>query len=321
MESPERTEKVARALLCMQRHSWEQGLAMQAFYEMGDMETVAVLGREAVFRSMPDGRLATIGVTDAVTDPCSVGESLLAAARETGDSVLQQGVQSLLEWALKKAPRSPVGVLYHLNTSRQFWVDSFYMLPPFLAAAGYYHEALVNLYGYWDALYDPDAGLLRQIWDEEAQTFVNPSHWGTGNGWAMAGIARVIGLLPAEYEADRQRLIQMAHTLIEHILPLRMQNGMLHNVLDDPESFQEINAVQMLSYTLFRGVEDGWLPEEKLSLAYDLRETAQQKVDSFGFVREACGAPTFDKSGVSPEAQAFHLLMEAAAKRAAGRHA
>ena len=36
-----RVKKAAKALMAMQRHSWEQGVAMQAFLEMGDMETAA----------------------------------------------------------------------------------------------------------------------------------------------------------------------------------------------------------------------------------------------------------------------------------------
>ena len=68
-------ENAARALLCMQRHSWEQGMAMQAFLEWGKMDVVTALAHEAVYRRMEDGRAATIGFMDAVTDPCSVGEA------------------------------------------------------------------------------------------------------------------------------------------------------------------------------------------------------------------------------------------------------
>ena len=39
---------------------------------------------------------------------------------------------------------------------------------------------------------------------------------------------------------------------------------------------------------------------------------ALAEVDCYGLVRNVCGAPTFDKPGVAPEGQAFHILMEAA---------
>ena len=71
-------EQAKRALLSMQRHSWEQGVAMQAFYEMGDMETVTAMAWEAVYRALEDGRTAVMDNDHGSTDPCAVGEPLLA---------------------------------------------------------------------------------------------------------------------------------------------------------------------------------------------------------------------------------------------------
>ena len=69
-------EKVSTALLSMQRYSWEQGVAMQAFLEMGQFDTVCAMAFESINRSIEDGRAAVIGVTDGVTDHCSIGEGL-----------------------------------------------------------------------------------------------------------------------------------------------------------------------------------------------------------------------------------------------------
>ena len=172
-------EKAGKALLCMQRHSWEQGMAMQAFLEWGRMDVVTALACEAVYRRMEDGRAATIGFMDAVTDPCCVGEALLRVCEITKEERFTEGYEALLTWALKDAPRNEEGVLYHLTSCKQFWVDSMYMLPPFLAAAGHVKEALVNLYGYWDVLFDRDAKLMCHMWDDENKVFVRDAHWGT----------------------------------------------------------------------------------------------------------------------------------------------
>lgn len=311
----ERVEKAKRCLLAMQRHSWEQGLAMQAFYEQGDMETVACLAYEAVYRSMEDGRAASIGVFDAVTDPCAVGEALLAACRMTEDEALIKGKDALLAWALRRAPRNREGVLYHLNTSRQFWVDSLYMLPPFLAAAGRYEEALQNFYGYYEALYDKESGLMSHMWDDEKRTFIRKDHWGTGNGWALAAMVRMQGLLPENFMADRERIRQMARSLLQSAMAYMRPDGLFHDVLDDERTFVETNFSQMMAYSIYRGMSEGWLErelEEKADLA---RRAANRKMDRYGFIRGVCGAPTFDKPGISPEGQAFYLLMECAADR------
>ena len=68
----------------------------------------------------------------------------------------------------------------------------------------------------------------------------------------------------------------------------------------------------MLAYSIFRGVQRGWLDESYLSHANRMRDAAHEKVDEFGLVQGVCGAPNFDRSGTATEGQAFFLLMEAA---------
>jgi rhamnogalacturonyl hydrolase YesR len=304
--------KVKIALLSMQRHSWEQGTAMQAFLEQGDSEIVTAMAKEAVYRRIKDGRAAIIGISDAVTDPCSVGEALLYACKKTGDPALKTGYTALLAWALHKAPRSKDGVVYHLESKPQFWSDSTYMLPPFLAAAGYYNAALRNFYGYWNALYDGEAKLMRHIWDDEKKVFVRGACWGGGSGWTLAAIARLYDLLPREYEGDKRKIADMGKILADGVIRYMRPDGLFHDVPDDPATFTETNLSQMLAYTLYRGVHSKWLGPSYLSTAEKLYAAAAKKVDAYGLVQDCCGAPFFDKPGVSPEGQAFYLLMDAA---------
>lgn len=313
-------ERAALSLLAMQRHSWEQGTAMQAFLEWGKTDVVVSMAHEAVYRALEDGRAASIGVTDAITDPCSVGEALIAACELTHDPMLEEGRDRLLAWALQRAPRNRDGVLYHLNTGKQFWVDSMYMLPPFLAAAGYYEEALRNFYGYWNALFDEKAALMRHMWDDENRVYIRAAHWGSGNGWALASMARMIGLLPADiYGGDIERMKHMATTLLGGVTSYMREDGLYHDIVDDPESFVETNLSQMAAYTIYRGLAEGWLDEVWREKADRMRQAANKKVTEFGFVSGVCGAPTFDKPGFSPEGQAFYLLMETAAEWAEKR--
>jgi len=298
----------------MQRHSWEQGTAMQAFLEQGDMEIVVLMAKEAVYRRLPDGRAASIGNTGAITDPCSVGEALIAACRHTGDPVLKQGLDELLFWSLQKAPRNDKGVVYHMDGVPQMWSDSTFMLPPFLAAAGYIDAALLNLYGYWDILFDDRAGLMCHMWDDGAKSFIREAHWGGGSGWTLAAIARVYDMLPEENGGDREKLAAMGKTLIDGVLAHMRDDGFFHDVVDDRESFVETNLSQMLAYTLYRAIRSKWLDKSYLETAEKLYAAALSKIDDFGLVQDCCGAPFFDKAGVSPEGQAFFLLMDAARK-------
>jgi rhamnogalacturonyl hydrolase YesR len=312
ISAADRITKAKIALLAMQRHSWEQGTAMQAFLEQGDMEIVIPMAREAVHRRLPDGRAANIGSTGAVTDPCSVGEALLASCKTAGDAALKEGYDALLEWVLNKAPRNSRGVVYHIEGKPEVWSDSAYMLPPFLAAAGYFDEALLNLYGYWEILFDTKAKLMSHIWDDGAKQFTRAAHWGGGAGWTLAAIARVYDLLPEGRGADKEKLAAMGKSLVDGVLAHRRPDFLFYDVVDDASSFVETNLSQMLAYTLYRAVHSKWLPASYLQTAEKLYNAALGKIDEYGFVQGCCAYPSFDKPGVSPEGQAFYLLMEAA---------
>lgn len=306
-------EKVKRAALSMQRYNWEQGVLAQAFLESGEKETAILLAVEAAHRQDELGRCAAIGPAFSATDPCAVGEALIYACEQTGDPSLLRARDRLLHWALVDAPRNPGGIVYHLLDAPQFWVDSFYMLPPFLARAGCFSEAMKQIDGYWNALFDPASGLLSHQWDDGRKQFLRKAAWGVGNGWAAAGMARVIALLPPGMDDARKKLIARTNGLIRRVLSLQRPDGMLHDVLDDPSTFPEINCGQMIAYTICRSVQEGWLECDLIPAAERIRSTAESQVDRFGFIQNVCGAPTFDGPGMAPEGQAFFILMEAAA--------
>ena len=308
------TDRVKRALLAMQRYNWEQGVTAQAFLEAGDDDIAIALAIEGANRQNADGRCCHIADSTAVTDPCAVGEALVFAAEQTGDPFLIAARDRLLRWALHDAPRNDAGVVYHFLDSRMIWVDSMYMLPPFLARAGEYDEAMRQLDGYWDILYTPENGLLAHQWSDAESRFLRKDAWAVGNGWAMAGMARVIALLPVNHPG-RARLIRRVQQLIDAALPCQMTDGAFHDVLDDPSTFREVNFAQMLAYTIYRGVKEGWLDASLLPHAEKARAAALAEVDQYGLVCNVCGAPYFDKPGVAPEGQAFHILMEAARKK------
>jgi unsaturated rhamnogalacturonyl hydrolase len=312
-------ELIKLALLSMQRNSWEQGVAMDAFFEQGDRDVVIALAKEAAYRRIPDGRLAMIRPDEGITDPCSVGEALIFSFRETDDQDLGDACNSLLNWALKSAPRNHSGIVYHVPNRPEFWIDSMYMLPPYLAAAGHPEEALRQIDGYRNALFDQQKGLFSHKWDDEKQALVRKDFWGVGNGWAVAALARTIDLLPETMCSQKQQLVQIACSLVDCLLRYKRSDWLFHNIVDDPGSFVEVNLSQMLAYAIYRGLVAGWLPGEYEIPARSLRQAVSGKVDRFGFVQGVCGSPSFDKPGVAAEGQSFYLLLDAAAQRWASR--
>jgi unsaturated rhamnogalacturonyl hydrolase len=309
---PARLAQVARAMLSMQRAAWEQGVAAQAFLERGEIETVVLLAREAALRQSEDGRLAILGSADNVTDPDANGEPVLRAARHTGDAGLERAAARMLEYLLKHAPRCADGTLHHLTSRPEVWVDSLYMAPPFLAAAGQAQEALRQVEGMRWRLWDGTRKLHSHIWDERRQAFVRRAFWGVGNGWAAAGMVRVRAALPEAMADERARLAGYVREVVDGCLAHQRPDGLFHDVVDDPSTFVETNLAQMLAYSIFRGVSEGWLERRYLDAGERLRAAALATIDAEGFVRGVCGSPSFDRPGTATEGQAFCLLMEAA---------
>jgi rhamnogalacturonyl hydrolase YesR len=308
-------ERVKRTLLAMQRKSWEQGVAAQAFLEAGDLDLVGLMARDSVVHQQPDGRLALVEPPFAVTDPGAMGEALLFAAKHIQDSALRRAADQLLHYLLVDAPRTADGILYHVTNAPEIWIDCLYMAPPFLAVAGYSEEAIKQIEGVKQRLWDPESRLYSHIWDEGQHVFRRRAFWGTGQGWAASGITRVIAALPASMAREKASLAAHVQDIIDGCLAHRRPDNRFYDVVDDPTSFAETNLGQMLAYTIYRGTYEGWLDSKYRPIADELRAAAQTMVDSAGFVQEVCGAPRFDHSGTSAEGQAFYLLMESAYAR------
>lgn len=298
----------------MQRYSWEQGVAAQAFLESGDTELAVLMAKEAVVRQTEDGRLAVMGSNNAVADPAAIGEALLFAAMVENDGKLKAAADRMLDYLMKSAPRTKDGTLFHNDTQKQIWVDSYYMVPPFLAAIGQFEEAVKHIEGYKRVLWDPHKKLFSHIWDEDKNDFIRKDFWGVGSGWAAAGITRVIAFLPAGMDRVKLRLQGYVKELLDGCLPYMREDGLYHDVIDKPSTFVETNLSQMLSYTIYKGVKAGWLDKGYIGQAEKMRAGVYTKVDKYGLVQDVCGAPVFDSPGTAPEGQAFFLLMEAAAK-------
>jgi rhamnogalacturonyl hydrolase YesR len=311
MNNLEKIEKAKAVLLSMQRHSWEQGVAAQAFFEIGDPVTGILLAREAVHRQSADGRLALMQPDDSL-DPGANGGPVLTAYELTGDPYFRQAAEKMAAYFLQHAPRRPDGILHHTHKGRWTLLDGIYHLAPFLAQAGYPEEAVHQIRGFRQIHFHPEKGLYLQMWDDDRQAFTRPLAWGGAHGWMAGALARVIGLLPARMDAEQAELAGYLAELLDGVLIRQRSDGLFHDILDDPSTFVETTAALMIAYAIFRGVQSGCLGCRYLAPAEHMLAAALAKVDEDGFVHGACGAPSFDFEGTSAEAQAFLLLAEAA---------
>lgn len=308
----ELTEKVTTAMLSMQRASWEQGVALQALLESGNIRLAHLLAREAVLRQSDEGRLAVLYSDNGVTDPAASGEAVFLLGKTNKDPLLTAAHSRMLNYLLIKAPKTPEGILYHTLNSPEIWIDSMYMAPPYLCVAGHAEEAIKQVDGIRNYLWNEKEQLYSHRYHVAEQRYINKKFWGVGNGWAIAALTRIIDQLPEAMSSEKKRMISYARQNIDGCLKYLRPDGFFHDIVDDPGSFVETNLSQMIAYGLFSGMKSKWLSEDYLDTALKLQKAAHSKVDEWGYVQDVCGAPWFDAPGRATEGQAFFLLMEAA---------
>lgn len=303
-----------RALLSMQRHPWEQGIASHAAIDSGRSDLARLLGHDAIVRQDAEGRLGATGDTGLV-NCCACGESVALLARE-GDSAASDALDRQLRWLLDACPTGDSGILYHLEGRPEVWVDTVYMVVPLLVSTGHADLADEQFRLHRDRLRDAGTGLWGHIWDDAASVWVRSDPWASGNGWVAAGLARALRIGGATLEDDirdrwRSALVEILEACSVHERP----DGRFPNVLGPEETFMDGTAGLMFAFAAYTGVADGWLVDSWAASGTRWLNGALAHVDADGLVREVCGSPHFDRSGTSPEAQAFALLARSAARR------
>ena len=313
LETDPLVAKALRAALVMQRFSWEQGVLAQCYVEAGDEAMIVTAARAMAMRTNAVGCVAASG--GSFVDPLMCGEALLRAAQISKDPALLAAHERMLDCAKNKTLRTSDGIICHHDKKKNVWADTANTAAPYFAVSGEYAEAVRQLRGIFKELWNPQTKLLVHFWDDDRKKQSDASPWGCGAGWYCVAATRVIRALPATMPQEKQELAGLLRQVLDGTLAHQRPDGLFHNLVDRPDSFAEACAGEMLAFAIFESVRGGWLPASYLSPAGKMRAAARARVDADGFVHQVCGAPGFNSPGISPEAQAFFVMMEIAAKK------
>jgi rhamnogalacturonyl hydrolase YesR len=207
-----------------------------------------------------------------------------------------------LDFYLSTEPKTTDGIIYHFNIKNEVWVDAYYMAPPFICRYGDIDEAMKQIKGFRKYLYHEDKQLLSHIWDDDMGNFGRRDLWGVGNGWAVAGLTRVIDMLPEDRKEDKAYLIAYVRDLLDGMIRYQREDGLFHDVLDNPKSFVATNVAQMWPMRL-PGVARGYL-ESVSGVCRQGREGAYAKVGRRWLVQGVAAHHTLIH-WIAPAGQAF----------------
>ena len=206
------------------------------------------------------------------------------------------------------------------------------MVPPFLAYTGVatsnltlLKEAALQAKLYRDVLIQP-AGVWMHITGPEVQDY---ELWSTGNGWAAAGMARVLATMKKSRYARKTKGEQKVLTgLIKEILDGAIkldtdETGLLRNYLNQTKWFGEISGTSILAATALRVavLEPETFGKKYTRWAVEKKGVVDGLIDenegaNYGIVAPAVNPlnwwdETPFTSG-SPEGQSFVVLLHAA---------
>ena len=85
-----------------------------------------------------------------------------------------------------------------------------------------------------------------------------PFYWGRGNGWVAASLAEVLQSLPPDHP-QYARLMAGYKKMMAGLQAVQGADGLWHQLLDDPQSFEETSSTGMFTYAMIVGVKNGWL--------------------------------------------------------------
>jgi unsaturated rhamnogalacturonyl hydrolase len=158
------------------------------------------------------------------------------------------------------------------KTWRQWtWCDALFMSPPALAMASRAsgdpkYLAFMNRM-WWkvtDYLYDEEEHLYYRDsrFFEERSANGEKVFWSRGNGWVLAGLARVLQTMPADYP-ERPRYVALFREMAEKIVRVQQPDGYWRTSLLDPalHPLPETSGTGFYVYALAWGINEGLLDE------------------------------------------------------------
>jgi len=220
------------------------------------------------------GPSALVNGDGAAGDPASIGVAVLLAnwTGQGSDGVdYAKAAQSQLEYTLTVVPRTSDGAISHRVAQVQLWSDSVFMVPPFLAYYGVLSgnmtlltEAYNQIKLYRNHLRDTNA---KNLWKHivlgtDSQDGPNDEgHWSTGNGWAAAGMLRVIATMKnSPYNKDTSSQQKDLASWVKEIHTAMFANidstNIFTNYADQPISstgmFYDTASTSLIASTVYR---------------------------------------------------------------------
>lgn len=205
----------------------------------------------------------------------------------------------------KRIRRAREVMEYEMSTPQRdywWWADGLYMVMPVMTKLYRLtgnRQYLDKLYEYVQVsdsiMYDPEEGLYfrdgKYVYPKHKSANGKKDFWARGDGWVLAGLAKVLKDLPADYKQKKffeDKYVRMADAVVK----LQRPEGYWSRSMMDEDHAPgyETSGTAFFTYGLLWGINNGYLNDQKyLDAALKgwkyLSKVALQKDGSVGYVQ------------------------------------
>lgn len=217
--------------------------------------------------------------------------------RDTGDSTYRDYLVPRVERHIREFTRLDGTITIQFNRW-DFWCDAVMHLASAFVSVGvaagnerFVEEGIKVVDDHYRHLFNPQT----RLWHHGGRPGRRgPAPWSRGEGWALWGLCEALRFLPTDHAA-RGRLIGYLRESFEGLLAVQDEEGLFHQVLDDPvNSRPELTGSAMFLRFFSRARMHGWLDDSRLDpFLHKLARAVRGRFWNGWFFSGTCGASAY----------------------------
>lgn len=150
---------------------------------------------------------------------------------------------------------------------KTIWADDLFMGCVFMCKyydhtkdSFFLEDAALQFEKYFEYLYNKEKRLMSHVYCINKRKATGVC-WGRGNGWVLLSLTEMLKVLEKTHP-KYEKILSIFKTLAGGILSYQDENGMFHQVTNDPFSYAETSSTAMFALSFLRGYKNGWLTKE-----------------------------------------------------------
>jgi rhamnogalacturonyl hydrolase YesR len=209
-------------------------------------------------------------------------------------------IAGMLKYAKEEQIRDAKTNVYTRTTPEKYttWVDDMFMGIPFLVQAANYVTDKNEKEWFLNDAAKQVLAFRKHVWDEDAKLYMHANYsersnmklpyWSRANGWGIWATTEVLKSLPKSSPYYKP-ILKHFQTHVKSLAKQQAQSGFWYNVLNRPDSKEEVSGTAIFTMAIARGIVNGWLDTKTYEpIATKAWEALKTQIEPDGTVHNIC---------------------------------